>query len=98
MLYTKKISRNFVFNLKALFKQFLNNPWVQFDDDYGYYQNINGVDLFFIDSPIDNFSLTNSQFEKDQNLGSKKKSYILKYYLTLLLFVPTQNGLTYFLP
>ena len=65
MLYTKKISRNFVFNLKALFKQFLNNPWVQFDDENGYYQNINGVDLFFIDSPIDNFSLTNSQFEKD---------------------------------
>lgn len=65
MLYSKKISRNFVFNLKALYKQFLNNPWVKFDDDDGYYQNINGVDLFFIDSPIDNFSLTNSQFDKD---------------------------------
>ncbi len=65
LLYSKKMSGNFVFNLKALFKQILNNPWVEFDGDNGYYQNINGVDLFFVDSPIDKFSLTNAQFEKD---------------------------------
>ncbi len=65
LLYSKKISGNFNFNLKALYKQFINNPWIKFDNEYGYYQSFNGKNLYFIDTPPENFHLSNYQFDKD---------------------------------
>ncbi|MEN8222097.1 MAG: hypothetical protein ABFR36_02455 [Acidobacteriota bacterium] len=65
LLYSKKISRNYVFNLKALYKQFKNNPWVRFNEDYGHYQTLAGEELYFIDIPPENFYLSNYQFDKD---------------------------------
>ena len=65
LLYSKKISRNFVFNLKALYKQFRNSPWVNFNEENGYYHTLKGEDLYFIDTPPENFYLSNYQFDKD---------------------------------
>jgi len=65
LLYTKKISRNFNFNLKALYKQFRNTPWVGFDEGSGYYQQVDGRELYFISTPVDRYTLTNYSFEKD---------------------------------
>ncbi len=65
LLYSKKISGNFIFNLKALYKQFRNSPWVNFDEKSGYYESLNGQDLYFLDTPPENFNLSNYQFDKD---------------------------------
>jgi len=65
LLYSKKISRNFFFNFKAIYKKFLNNPWVRYDKEYGSYQKVNGVDLYVSNSTVENFVLTNSHFKKD---------------------------------
>ncbi len=65
LLYSKRISRNFFFNLKAIYKKFINNPWVKYKDKYGSYCKVNGVDLYVLDAPVKDFILTNSQFKKD---------------------------------
>ncbi len=65
LTYSTKISANYFFNLKAMYKRFYNNPWIKYRGDFGEYENVDGVELYFYDKPIDDYYLSNYTFEKD---------------------------------
>ncbi len=65
ILFSTKISRNYSFNIKGLYKKFFNNFRIEYKDDYGFYKNYNGDNLYFYDKPYENFYLTNSKLDKD---------------------------------
>ena len=60
-----RISKNWSLTVKGIYKKIINNFWVQFDQDYGFYVNQEGYDLYFFNSPFKNYYLTNEDFEED---------------------------------
>ena len=57
--YNTKISKKFNLRIKGLYKKINNNIGVRFDDNYGFYENINGYDIWFFDKPFKEFYLYN---------------------------------------
>lgn len=64
-IYSTKISKNFIFNLKGLYKKVKNNFWIKFFDNYGNYELVNNENLYFYDQPYKDYYLSNYDFEKD---------------------------------
>jgi len=60
-----QISKNWSFTAKAIYKRIKNNFWVKFDREYGFYENIDGQDLYFFNQPFQNYILSNVDFDKD---------------------------------
>jgi len=57
--YNMKLSEKFRLRLKGLYKKIYNNIGVRFNDDYGFYNDINGYDIWFYDKPFKEFYLYN---------------------------------------
>jgi hypothetical protein len=60
-----KISKNWSFSAKAIYKKINHNFWVKFDREYGFYENIGGQDLYFFSEPFENYILSNVEFDKE---------------------------------
>ncbi len=60
-----QFSRKWSLNIKGIYKINSNNYWVNFKKEYGFYENVDGVDLYFFDSPFKNYYLSNYAFEED---------------------------------
>lgn len=60
-----RLSRNWTLTVKGIYKKIVNNFWVDFDQEYGFYVNQEGYDLYYFDRPYGNYYLTNENFDKD---------------------------------
>ncbi|MCP5102179.1 MAG: hypothetical protein GY950_02310 [bacterium] len=67
LLFSTPLSRRFVLDIKGIYKRIKNNFRVAYasGEDYGFFEQHNGYDLFFLDRPVDMYSLTNNYLEKD---------------------------------
>lgn len=65
LLLSQKISPNFSFNIKGLYKRFFNSFRIEFKDVYGFYESDEGKDFYFFNRPFGDFYLTNSKLDKD---------------------------------
>ena len=63
-IYTQ-LSRKWSLNVKGIYKINSDNYWVKFQREYGAYENVDGVDVYFFDSPFKNYYLSNNAFEDD---------------------------------
>lgn len=59
------LSQKFRLTVKGIFKKISNNFWVRFKEDYGFYEEIDNVNLYFFSSPFKEFLLSNENFDKD---------------------------------
>ncbi len=84
LLLNYKISQNWSFKFKALYKEFYKNFRVTYGDNYGFYQNIDNNNLFFLHTPPSKFILRNREKGSKtpyygqfyfQFLGSKRKKW-----------------------
>jgi hypothetical protein len=82
-----RLSRTFRFNMKGLYKKIINNFWVSFKKEYGFYENIDGKDIYFFSSPFEEYELSNSSFDKDpfygqlllQVVGSEERKWYFSF-------------------
>lgn len=65
--FSTPISKRFTLNIKGLYKWIKNNFRVKFQNagDYGFYETHNGFDLFFYETPLRDYYLSNNYLEKD---------------------------------
>jgi hypothetical protein len=63
--FSSRISRNFILNIKAIYKKIKNNLRVRFHREYGFYENVNGYDFYFFDQPFTDYYLGSGGYEKD---------------------------------
>jgi hypothetical protein len=78
---TTPLSKNFDFSLKGLVKKIERNLWVQFKEDYGFYETVAGTSYYFFDSPYRDYVLTNDPFSKKP------------FYAQILFQVTSREGL-----
>lgn len=79
--------KNWIFKIKGLYKTIINNFWVAHRENYGFYEEVNGRELFFYNQPFQDFTLTNQAFEKDpfyaqfllQLTGGEKDRWIYSF-------------------
>ena len=64
-----KFSKRFRFNVKCLVARVRNNLWVDFQEEYGFYERRDERDLYFFDRPFENYVLTNDSHNKDPFYG-----------------------------
>lgn len=60
-----RISKQWTLLVKGIYKTIKNNFWIQFDREYGFYEDRNGLDLYFFDQPFQQYQLTNEHFDED---------------------------------
>jgi hypothetical protein len=65
LILTTPLSKKFNLTVKGLYKKIVNNFWVRFREDYGFYEQIGGSNLYFFDRPYKDYILSNSSFEKE---------------------------------
>lgn len=63
--FSTPISKNYVFNIKALYKKIRNPFRVQFDREYGSYEKLEGQDIYFFTQPFTDYYLSNGGYEKN---------------------------------
>ena len=65
LVLTAPLSKRFNLTIKGLYKKIVNNLGVRFGEEYGFYEQVGGSDLYFFDRPYRDFVLSNSAFEKE---------------------------------
>jgi hypothetical protein len=60
-----RISKQWTLLVKGIYKTIKNNFWIQFDREYGFYENRDGIDVYFFDQPFQRFQLTNEPFDEN---------------------------------
>lgn len=65
LYFTTPISKYFSIDVNGLYKKFKNNPRISFADDYGFYENHDGQNLYFFTKPISDYYLSNAGYEKE---------------------------------
>jgi hypothetical protein len=63
--FTTRFSQSFALNIKGLFKKISNNFWVKFKEESGFYESVEGNDLYFFSEPPEGYILSNHSFKKD---------------------------------
>ncbi len=63
--FSTKISKNYVFQVKGILRRDLHNFAVRYPVDYGFYEEHNGQQLYFFNSPMTQYVLTNYDYDKD---------------------------------
>jgi len=63
--FSTKISKNFVLNIKGIYKKIRNNLRVRFQQEYGMYETHGQYDLYFFDQPFQDYYLGSGGYEKD---------------------------------
>ncbi len=63
--FTTPLSKNFNFNLKGIFKEISHNFWIKHQDEYGFYEQWGGKNLYFYDYPFKDFTLSNQDFDEN---------------------------------
>jgi len=84
---TAKLSEKFRFNLKGLYKKISDNFWVSFKEDYGFYEEVDGKEIYLFSRPFEDFVLSNYPFDKDpfyaqllmQVMGSEKNKWYFSF-------------------
>jgi hypothetical protein len=60
-----RLSKKFSFNVKALYKKITHNLWIEHKEDYGFYETVDGKDIYFYSQPFQDYILTNYRFDDD---------------------------------
>lgn len=81
---TAPLSKSFNLSLKGLIKKIDNNYWVRFKEDYGFYEEVDSVNLFFYDTPDRDYVLSNDTFSKKP------------YYAQVLFQINSRENRTWF--
>ncbi len=81
---TMPLSKKFNLTVKGLYKKIVNNFWVKFGQEYGFYEQIGGSYLYFFSQPYQDYVLSNSSFEKEP------------FYAQLLLQVSSRENTRWF--
>lgn len=63
--FSTPISKNYVLNIKALYKRIRDPFRVKFDREYGFYETREGQELYFFTQPFTDYYLSNGGYEKD---------------------------------
>jgi len=65
--FTTPVSKNFVLNIKGIYKKIRDPFRVKFNSEgeYGFYEKHNGYNIYFFDQPADAYYLSNGGYEKD---------------------------------
>jgi hypothetical protein len=63
--FSTRISKNFLLNIKAIYKKIKNNLRVRFDREYGFYEPHEGYDFYFFNEPYRDYYLGSGGYEKD---------------------------------
>ena len=64
-----KLSEKFSVYIKGLYKKVSHNFWVRFREDYGFFDEIDGRELYFYSRPFREYELTNYSFDKEPFYG-----------------------------
>lgn len=64
-----RFSKRFRFNVKGLLARVKNSLWVDFQEEYGFYERKDDRDLYFFDRPYENHVLTNDPHNEDPFYG-----------------------------
>ncbi|MDP2915844.1 MAG: hypothetical protein Q8O91_10380 [Candidatus Aminicenantes bacterium] len=81
---TATLSKAFSLSLKGLFKMIDDNTWVRFKEDYGFYEEVDSVNLFFYDAPYRDYVLANDTFSKKP------------FYAQFLFQINSRENMTWF--
>ncbi len=81
------VFKGWIFKIKGLYKIIAHNYWVKHSENYGFYEEIGGKEIFFYDRPFKDFTLSNQTFDKDpfyaqallQLTGGKKDRWIYSF-------------------
>lgn len=65
MRYDYRLSQKWAVNLKLLYKRMNNALWVRHPEQNGFFETVDGNNLFFYSEPFDQFELTNQSFEDE---------------------------------
>jgi len=65
LFLTTRLSPRFQLDIKGLYKRIRRQLWVGFAGDYGHYEEIGGQDYYFLDSPVEAFTLGNAAFTRE---------------------------------
>ena len=60
-----QLSKKWSLHVKGIYKINSDNYWVKFRNEYGFYENVDGVDVYFFDTPYKSYYLSNYAFEDD---------------------------------
>ena len=60
-----RLSPKFQLEFKGLYKTINNNLWIDFKEEYGFYETVNGNDLYFFNKPFIDYVLTNESFDEN---------------------------------
>ncbi len=63
--FTTRLSKNFVLNVKGIYKKIKNIPRVSFNKEYGFFESHDSQALYFFDKPFSDYYLGSSSYEKD---------------------------------
>ena len=53
------LSKKIAFSIKGLYKKIEKNYWVEYKEDYGFYEEVNDTNIFFYDKPFRDYVLIN---------------------------------------
>jgi len=59
-----RLSTHFNLHIKGLLKKIRRPLWVQFAEKYGHYEQVGGVEYYFLDRPFSDFELGNAPFAR----------------------------------
>jgi hypothetical protein len=65
LLASTRISRHFSLSVKGLYKKIRRQSWVNFAEEYGHYEEIDGQSYYFLDRPVTAYELGNVSFSQD---------------------------------
>jgi hypothetical protein len=71
--FSTPVSKNFIFNIKGIYKRIKNCLRIKFNQEYGFYETYEDKEIYFFNQPFTDYYLSNGGYEKDP------------FYLQLLL-------------
>lgn len=82
-----RLSRQFRLNIKGLFKRISNSFWVEFKEDYGFFETDGSSTFFYFNQPFKEYVLSNVEFDKNpfyaqlllQVVGSEEKKWFFSF-------------------
>jgi len=98
--FSIKLSQKFRLEIKGIYKKITNNFWVNYKEDYGFYEMAENKKFYYLSRPVEDYVLTNYSFDKDpfygQLLFNLKGSDNKKWFFSLSLMAQIGMGYTAF--